>query len=81
MPSSYGPQPIAKKTVGEPWHFLSELAEHLVTLEIPRGRFSRLQARDNDCTMQCTYSDACCVQNRVSCGRSFMICGRIFITV
>ena len=22
-------------------------------------RFSRLQARDNDCTMQCAYYDAC----------------------
>ena len=50
MPSSYGPQPIPKKTVGEPWYFLNELVEQLVTLEIPRGRISRLQTR---ATVQC----------------------------
>ena len=33
-------------------------------VKIPRGRFrfSRLQACDNDCTMQCAYSDACWAQ-------------------
>ena len=25
-------------------------------------RFSRLQSHGNDCTMQCAYSEACCVQ-------------------
>ena len=35
--------------------------------------FSHLQAHNNDCTVQCAYFDACCVQNRVSCGRSCML--------
>ena len=39
-------------------------------VQIPRGRFcfSPLQACDNDCTVQCDYSDACWAQNRCNCG-------------